>query len=146
MRFVQGLAVVGAASVADLVVFVTEALVTGAFRAGGFMSELNLVSVIGTVVVSVTPAVLVVLPVLSLLAWGRRLSWLTAAVSGVAAGGGLTVLVVVALNRLAQGAPSDMVMALTRVTPIVTGGMVAGWGAWRAMQRRVKPEDTAEMF
>ena len=146
MRWLQGLATVAAASAASAAVIAVEAAFSGLFRAGGMFVSAPLASTAGFLIVAMLPVVAIILPAFAVLSRTGRLRLWTALATGVVAGLVLTAVIAALLLTVLHSPPAHLWLSGARMMAVTVGSAMAGWGAWRAMQRRVKPEDTAEMF
>ena len=148
MRWVEGLAVWTAASAGNAVAIGAQALATGAGNPGGPWVTDPGMSLVVVGAIGLLLGGVVTLPGLWVLARLKRLAWWTAGLSGLGGGIVLTLGIMVLASTAFGSRPTPALMghALLESAWIPVVGALAGWAAWRMAQRRVKPEDTAEVF
>ena len=142
MRRLQGAAVFGAAFAAGLVplgvVWGGTVLSSSMNNKGWVAGVLAMASVAAGMALVVAAVVWTMCVVL---AGQKRLNLWSATIMGVLLSVGLT-LASAAVDAEWENLPG--IWLWMGLCPIAAA--LAGWAAWRVLQRRVKPEDTAELF
>ncbi len=133
MRWGRGLAVAGAIIVADIAGSLVIGLFSGLFCSPDVFA-LSVQALIYIFLMTLVPALAVMVPVFGALAWGRRFTPANALVTGLAVGLLLTGLTIVGAHSLPVY-PARLAETFVRMSVVGVTDALAAWSVWRWLDR-----------